>query len=75
MREIHGFLPQGNNNLVCAHGHFAQYCAALARWQFSKSERDLAAVGESYREFAIAFLGEVDAKPLVTAAEQRWGTA
>ena len=54
---------------------YTGYCDALARWQSSRSERDLATVRESYREFAVAFLGESDAWPLIAIAERRWGGA
>jgi hypothetical protein len=54
---------------------YTRYCHALSRWQSSRSERDLAAVRESYREFAVAFLGEPGARPLIATAERRWGGA
>jgi len=54
---------------------YADYCRALARWHRTKSQRDQTAVREAYRKWAIAFFGEAAARPLVTVAEERWGSA
>ena len=41
----------------------------------AKSQRDRTAVRETYREWAVAFLGEADARPVIASAARAWGAA
>jgi hypothetical protein len=54
---------------------YAAYCAALARWHCTKSQRDLAAVRVAYSAWATDFLGPEHSRPVIILAEKAWGAA
>jgi hypothetical protein len=52
---------------------YAKYCAAHARWHRTKLQSDQIAARETYRKWAVAFLGEADAEPVLALAPPAWG--